>query len=61
MVNNLTRGVKKLDRLGATIECGIVKFQPIHSENEVYGGRLQNDWGNKEYNSFDFDGELGTN
>ena len=47
-----------MDRLGATIECGIVHFQPIHSENEVYGGRLQNDWGNKEYNSFDFDGGI---
>ena len=52
VVNNLTGQVKKLDILGATIECGIVNFQPIHSQNEVYGGRFQEDGGNKEFNSF---------
>src|SRR3954468_22232123 len=56
VVNNLTEGVKELDRLGATIKRGIVNFQPIHSQNEVYGGRFQEDGGNKEINSFDFDG-----
>src|SRR3954470_4189076 len=35
VVNNLVGGVKELDRLGATIECDIVEFQPIHSQNEV--------------------------
>src|SRR4051812_31188225 len=38
VVNNLAGGVKKLDRLGAIIQCGIVNFQPIHFEDEVYGG-----------------------
>src|SRR3954469_16548773 len=56
VVNNLAGGVKNLDRLGATIKCGIVKFQPIHSQNEVYGGRLQEDGRSKELNSFDFNG-----
>src|SRR3954467_11875956 len=56
VVNNLTGGVKKLDRLGATIECGIVNFQPIHSQDKVYGGGFQEDGGNKELNSFDFNG-----
>src|SRR3954463_837126 len=59
VVNNLTGGVKKLDRLGATIECGIMNLQPIHSQNEVYGGRLQNDGGSKEFNSFNFNGGFG--
>src|SRR4051812_48049780 len=56
VVNNLTGGVKELDRLGATIQRGIVNFQPIHSQNEVYGGRFQEDGGNKEFNSFDLNG-----
>src|SRR3954466_5560703 len=59
VVNNLVGGVKKLDRLGATIKCGIVKFQPIHSQNEVYGGRLQNDGVSKEFNSFNFNDGFG--
>src|ERR1041384_6111285 len=59
VVNNLTGGVKKLDRLGTTIQCGIVDFQPIHSQDEVYGGRLQNDGGHTEYNYFDFNSGIG--
>src|SRR3954471_920648 len=54
VVNNLTGGVKELDRLGATIQGCIVNFQPIHSQDKVYGGRFQEDGGNKELNSFDF-------
>src|SRR4051812_9454907 len=59
VVNNLAGGVKELDGFGATIEGSIVNFQPIHSQNEVYGGRLQNDGGNKEYNPFDLTGDIG--
>src|SRR4051812_8745226 len=40
VVNNLTGGVKELDRLGATIQRGIVNFEPIHPQNEVYGGEF---------------------
>src|ERR1041385_7027137 len=32
VVNNLAGGVKKSDRTGATIQCGIVNFQPIYSK-----------------------------
>src|SRR3954469_14579430 len=59
VINNLARGVKKLDRLGATIECGIVKFQPVHSQNEVYGGRHQDYGGSMEFNSFNFNDGFG--
>src|SRR3954466_13228509 len=59
VVNNLAGGVKKLDRLGATIQCGIVSFQPIHVEDEVYGGGFQNVWSNHEFYPFDIDGEVG--
>src|SRR4051812_5053155 len=61
VVKNLTGGVKKLYRLGATIQCGIVNFQPIHSQNEVYGGGFQEDGGSKELNSFDFNDGVRTN
>src|SRR3954464_10042997 len=52
----LTGVLKELDRLGATIQRGIVNFQPIHSQDEVYGGRLQEDGGSKELNSLNFNG-----
>src|SRR3954471_18186067 len=56
VVNNLTGGVKELDRLGATIQRGIVNFQPIHSQTEVYGGGFREDGGSKEFNSFNLNG-----
>ena len=49
VVHYLAGGVKELDGFGATIKCVVVSFQPVHSQNEVYGGRLQNMWGNNEF------------
>ena len=52
--HHLTGRVKELDGLVATQDRGIMSFHPIHSENKVNGGRLQNEGGNKEFKFFDF-------
>src|ERR1041384_650755 len=58
MTHNRARRMKELDDLGAIIKCGIVGFQPIHTQDKVNSGGFQNVWGEKELNPFDLDSEV---
>ena len=58
VVHNLTGRVKELDGAGATINCSIMGFQPIHSKNEVDGGSFQDVRGYNELCPFNLDGDV---
>ena len=49
---------EKLNNSSVSIDCSRVGFQPNHPQNKVDGGRLENVWGSKEPNSFNFDGDV---
>ena len=50
-----------MDDLSGTNYRSSMRFQPIHSQNEVDATRVQYDGRDKEFQSFDFNGDVVAN